>query len=84
MADEGCPSKLTAASLPLGNRSRRPRSDRHSHWRADRERLGGRLQVERGGLQVMVIKADRFTAIGSDVVALADALAILAQQSAVE
>lgn len=45
---------------------------------ADAFRLG------EGDLKVMVIKADRLKAIGADVVALADALAILAQRSAKE
>lgn len=39
------------------------------------------IRMEQGDFQVMVVKADRLRAVGSDVAALAEALAILARRS---
>jgi hypothetical protein len=40
------------------------------------------LRMQRGDLQVMAIRADRLKAVGSDVVALAEALAVLDRHAA--
>ena len=38
------------------------------------------VRIERGDWQVMVVKADRLKAVASDVIALAEAMAVLAKR----
>ena len=40
------------------------------------------VRIEKGDWKVMVVRADQLKAVGSDVAALADALAVLARRSA--
>ena len=42
------------------------------------------VQTEKGGLRVMVGKASRLKAVGGDVAALAEAMAVLARRSGAE